>query len=46
MRDKGGKKDKGKGQKQNTEKKYQEKSLITSQKESIDRNEGAEIRLI
>ena len=45
MGDKGGKKDKEKGQKQDAEKQKQKSktSLISSQKESLDRNHGAEI---
>ena len=45
MGDKGGKKDKEKGQKQNVENrnKSQETSLISSQKESLDRDNYSEI---
>jgi len=40
MGDQGGKKDKEKGQKQKAEKQKQKSTLIGSQKESLDRNQG------
>ena len=45
MGDKGGKKDKEKERKQNTEKQKQKSKtrLISSQKESLDKNHGTEV---